>query len=344
MIHTLIRRIATLTLLLAIVLPMSAQRRVPFKVMFWNTENLFDTVHDEGKNDTDFTPEGKMHWNNHRLYRKMDNMARVIAAAGDSLPPDIIGMCEVENDSVMTALTKRSTLATLGYRYIMTESADRRGIDVALLYQRERFKPIATERIRPENLLTRDILHVCGLTLSGDTLDVIVAHLPSRRSGKESEAARMKVAGCIKNASDSLMEERQRPHIIIMGDFNDYPTDRSISAGICAAKPTATPDARKLYHLFLDKEHRKRGRGSYKYQGEWGYLDHIIVSGLLLDSSESMHTSPEHSGELRLPMLLTEDTKCGGTKPLRTYIGPSYNGGVSDHLPVYADFTLCLPF
>jgi predicted extracellular nuclease len=316
------------------------------KVMFWNAENLFDTKHDEGKSDEEFTPDGKMKWTLTRMKHKVDDMARAFAQAGDSVPPAIIGLCEVENDNAMKSLIRWSALGKLGYRYVMTSSADRRGIDVALLYQRERFKLIGKEYITPTvKGLThvRDILHVSGIVATGDTLDIIVAHLPSRREGaKETEPRRVAVAQRMRSLSDNIMKRRRQPRIIIMGDFNDYPTDKCVSEGLRAKAPVSTPDRNELYHLFLAPQHRKSGHGSYKYQGRWGFLDHIIVSGLLLDSRQRLYTSPARAGELRLPMLLTDDRKDGDKKPFRTYNGYSYNGGVSDHLPVYADFTLRL--
>lgn len=335
-----------LALLIAAIMPARAQRTIPLKVMFWNAENLFDTKHDEGKSDEEFTPDGKMKWTLTRMKHKVDDMARTFAQAGDSVPPAIIGLCEVENDNAMKSLIRWSALGKLGYRYVMTSSADKRGIDVALLYQRERFKLIGKEYITPtvkglSNV--RDILHVSGIVATGDTLDIIVAHLPSRREGaKETEPRRVAVAQRMRSLSDNIMKRRRQPRIIIMGDFNDYPTDKCVSEGLRAKAPVSTPDRNELYHLFLAPQHRKSGHGSYKYQGRWGFLDHIIVSGLLLDSRRTLYTSPARAGELRLPMLLTDDRKDGDKKPFRTYNGYSYNGGVSDHLPVYADFTLRL--
>ncbi len=325
-------------------LPTYGQRNDVFKVMFWNVENLFDTSHDDGKNDEEFTASGKMHWDTGKMKRKLDNIARVIAIAGDSLPPAIVGLCEVENDNVMTNLTRWSPLGNLGYRYIMTSSADKRGIDVALLYQPDLFRLISQEAITPiikGQPFVRDILHVSGMIPTGDTLDIIVAHLPSRREGaKVTEPRRIAVAQRIRSISDSITCLRGKPHIIIMGDFNDYPTNNSIKRGIKAVAPESNPNPNSLYHLFLTQQHQKGESGSYKYQGLWDFLDHIIVNGMLLDSKQSVYTSSDKAGELRIPFLLTEDKRYGGTKPFRTYNGPTYNGGISDHLPVYADFTV----
>jgi predicted extracellular nuclease len=321
-------------------LQLQAQRTSTMRIMFWNTENLFDYMDDKEKNDDDFTPEGKMHWTSKRMNRKIDNMARTIVAVGDSVPPDIIGLCEVENEYVMDRLTRWSTLSNLGYRYVMTSSGDPRGIDVALLYQRDHFRLISTRHITPLRN-TRDILHVSGKILTGDTLDLIVCHLPSRRGGaKESEPKRIKAARAIRRLCDSLQTARHTANIVIMGDFNDYPTNNSIRTGLQAQKPAGSVNRRALYDLFLAGEHQKSGHGSYKHKGEWGFLDQFIVSGSLLDSKNRIHTSPTRASEVRLPFLLTEDKSDGGKKPDRTYNGTTYNGGYSDHLPITMELTL----
>lgn len=204
----------------------------PFRVMCWNVENLFDTHHDSLKNDYEFLPDALRHWNYQRYKKKLVNIARVITAVGEWVPPVLVGLCEVENDNVMRDLTRYSPLKEQGYRYVITHSPDERGIDVALLYQRDRFKllshrSIPTGTFRPQNRPTRDILHVCGLLATGDSLDVLVVHLPSRSSGaKVSEPYRMLVAGKIRSIADSLLTTRLHPQLIIMGDFNDYPNNK----------------------------------------------------------------------------------------------------------------------
>lgn len=320
----------------------SAQEPPPFRVMFWNTENLFDTRHDSLKADREFLPDALRHWNYRRYKKKLADVARVIVAVGEWTFPALVGLCEVENDTVLRDLTRYSPLKELGYRYVMTHSPDERGIDVALLYQRDRFKLLTSRAISPgkvsgDSRPTRDILHVSGKLLTGDTLDVFVAHLPSRSGGvKESESYRLHVARKLKDTVDSLSALRLHPKVIIMGDFNDYPTDKSITQVLKALVPTGRTDANKLYHL-LARQARQRDVGSYKYQGEWGLLDHLIVSGTLLDASANVCTDEKKAHIARLPFLLTEDEKYGGVQPFRTYYGMKYQGGYSDHLPVYFD-------
>lgn len=321
---------------------LSAQEHPPFRMMFWNVENLFDTKHDSLKNDKEFLPDAMRHWNYRRYKKKLADIARVITAVGEWTPPALVGLCEVENDTVLRGLTRYSPLKELGYRYVMTHSPDERGIDVALLYQRHCFKLLSSRPIRPgkasaDSRPTRDILHVSGQLLTGDTLDVFVVHLPSRSGGvKESEPYRLHVARKIKEAADSLLAVRLHPKIIIMGDFNDYPTNKSITQVLEALPPPAQTNGNKLYHL-LARKARHRRFGSYKYRGEWGLLDHLIVSGTLLDTSATIFTGEAKAEVARLPYLLIKDEKYGGIQPFRTYHGMKYQGGYSDHLPVYVD-------
>ena len=340
------------SLLAVFVLPLAAQETgdtLSFVVMGYNVENLFDARHDSLKNDYEFLPEAVRRWNHSRYRRKLDDIARVIVSAGDaSEPPALVALCEVENDSVMLDLTRRSTLRRVGYRYLMTASDDERGIDVALLYRPRLFRPVDVQRISVGLLSngrrTRDLLHVAGLLLNRDTLDVIVAHMPSRSGGEHaSEPLRLYVAGRIRHVADSLMNLRQRPQLIIMGDMNDYPYNKSIREVLHAVEP---PDgvgavrARSLYHLLARKAASGRGYGSYKYNGEWGLLDHIIVNGQLLLPDAPLRTSEADAEVFRRDFLLEDDLQYGGRKPRRTYFGRKYIGGYSDHLPVCARFRL----
>lgn len=332
-----------LLLLLCLCPTLPAQEAPPFRVMFWNTENLFDIHHDSLKNDLEFLPDATRHWNYSKYKKKLNNVARVITAIGEWTPPALVGLCEVENDRVLRDLTLYSPLKEQGYRYVMTNSPDERGIDVALLYQRERFKLLHSQSIPIDKLdknsrPTRDLLHVSGLLSTGDTLDVIVCHLPSRSGGaKESEPYRISAARRLRTVADSLLTLRSEPKLIIMGDFNDYPTNRSICQILEAVAPPKHPSPTKLYHL-LARQAKKRDFGSYKYQGEWGLLDHLIVSGSLLDTSADIYTGEEKANVVRLPFLFTKDEKNGDFQPFRTYNGMKYQGGFSDHLPIYTDF------
>ncbi len=321
-----------------------------FRVMSYNVENLFDCRHDSLKNDYEFMPDAIRHWTYSKYKKKLDNIARVITAVGRWSPPALVALCEVENDSVMRDLTQRSILREGGYQYAMTNSPDQRGIDVALLYQRGVFKLLSTQSIRimpgrhKEFHPTRDILHVCGLLPDKDSLDVVVCHLPSRSGGeKQSEPYRIIVAGVLKNIVDSIMQIRVTPRILIMGDFNDYPNNKSIRQVLGAKAPSHNMNevqSKQLYHLLAQKAADDDEFGSYKFQGEWGLLDHIIVSGSLLNKDSSFHTDPSKADVFHDSFILTDDERNGGKQPFRTYQGMKYIGGYSDHLPVWADFTL----
>lgn len=320
-----------------------------FRVLSYNVENLFDCRHDTLKNDYEFLPHATRHWNYPKYKKKLDNVARVIIAAGGWTPPALVALCEVENDSVLRDLTRRSALREAGYRYVMTRSADERGIDVALLYQRGLFKLLSHRSIaipKPDKSSrpTRDILHVNGLLLNRDTLDIFVVHFPSRSGGaKASEPYRLLAARTLKHTADSVMAQRLIPQILIMGDFNDYPANKSIRKVLQAMAPPTLPDSirpRELYHLLAGKASIRKHYGSYKYQGEWGLLDHLIVSGSLLQADAPLHTDETRAGIFRPRFLLTEDKKYGVEQPFRTYYGMNYQAGYSDHLPVWADFRL----
>jgi len=331
-------------LFLLVFLSFSVNARNKFRVMFYNVENLFDTEDDKHKNDNEFLPEGRRNWTQRRYGNKLTNIAKVISAAGDGLEiPAIVGLCEVENDRVLTDLTRYSLLKKWNYRFVVTDSPDDRGIDVALLYQRNKFKYIDHRFYRltfPYNprKKTRDILYVTGLTSNRDTLDVFVCHFPSRRGGEEkSEPDRIYAASVLKKAVDSLYQIRCNANIIIMGDFNDEPSNRSIreTLGAMPAESNAIPQG--LYNLFAHFE-KVNNRGSYKFGRAWNMLDQIIVSGNLLDSANHLHVVPQSAAIFSRDYMLTDDRNNGGKRPKKTFHGNTHEDGYSDHLPIIADF------
>lgn len=295
-----------------------------------NCENLFDTRHDSLKNDYEFLPEGSYHWSPYRYWAKLNHLGQEIVAQGDVMAavPDFVAMCEVENDSVMFDLTKRSLLRGAGYEYVMTDSPDERGIDVALMYQPYSFRLLHSHSIRivclPDTRPTRDILYASGLIISGDTLHIFVVHAPSRRGGeRESRPYRMQVASQLAAAVDSIYAINERAKIIIAGDFNDYHD---------------SPALRMLYehrlvNISADAKGSHGAKATYRWHGEWRSLDQILCSPSFASLKESCRIGD-------LPFLLEDDEKYGGKKPYRTYLGPRYLGGYSDHLPLVARFKL----
>jgi predicted extracellular nuclease len=249
---------------------------------------------------------------------------------------------------VLKDLTQHSPLRKENYRYVVTESPDTRGIDVALLYQRDKFKYLQHQAytIRfPNNdrKKTRDILHVTGQVLSRDTVDVFVCHFPSRRGGeKESEPDRMYVASILKSKADSLMKIRKNAHIIIMGDFNDEPSNKSISQTLKAKPVSKNIERTGLYNLFLPFE-KKSNTGSYKYGRQWNMLDQIIVSGNLIEGSPSIQVQVHTATIFHRDFMETEDKTNGGKRPKKTFHGQTHEGGYSDHFPVYVDFKINKP-
>jgi len=319
-----------------------------FRVMFYNTENLFDTIDEPKKNDNEFLPEGVMHWTQGRYYNKLNNIAKVISSAGEWDTPALVGMCEVENEKVMNDLTQYSPLRKMNYRYIITNSPDTRGINVALLYQRDKFKYLEHKSytIRfPHNLqkYTRDILHVTGQISSLDTLDVFICHFPSRRGGeKDSEPDRFYVASVLKAKSDSLMQIRNNANILIMGDFNDEPSSQSISQILYAQPVSKDAAGRNLYNLFSSFEKREN-TGSYKFREQWNMLDQIIVSGNLIAGNRSIRVLPYTASIFYRNFMQTDDKVHGGKRPKKTYNGRKHEGGYSDHFPVAVNFEVKNP-
>ncbi|MBQ7157229.1 MAG: endonuclease/exonuclease/phosphatase family protein [Bacteroidaceae bacterium] len=309
-------------------------------VMSFNCENAFDTIHDAGKDDYDFMPDGSHHWSRWRMYKKLKGIMKIMAAADETYPVDLVGLCEVENDSVMTWLLNNTAMHRLPYRYVMTSSEDKRGIDVALIYSRYFFQPFDTAFIRTSGLSApvRDVLRVSGTVPTGDTLDVYVCHLPSKLGGREAYDRGMSVARNLKADVDSIMSVRSMPYVILMGDFNaDYSSSlmRKVLGVKVLRKKT---DVREFSSSDLVDLVAGKPNGSYKYHGQWSIIDHIIVSGTFFGQESRLHTSFDDSGIHAFPFLLEDDMTYGGKKPKRTYIWTKYNGGVSDHLPVWARF------
>ena len=295
-----------------------------------NCENLFDCRHDSLKNDTEFLPDGSYHWTRTRYWRKLDRVGQTIIACGVKGQswqlPDMVALCEVENDSVLHDLTRRSLLRNARYDYVMTNSPDERGIDVALVYSPFSFRLIRSHSVRVEPIKdmrpTRDILYASGVIASGDTLHVIVAHLPSRRGGeRHSRPFRMAAADRVAAVADSVYNVSKDAKIIIAGDFNDYANSASVRM-LCG---------KRLKDISAEATGRNGAKGTYRYQGEWGSLDHILVSESLARNVVDCYINDA-------PFLVEPDEKYGGLKPRRNYLGPRYQNGFSDHLPLVATF------
>ncbi|MDR1557195.1 MAG: endonuclease [Tannerellaceae bacterium] len=326
----------TRILLLAVFLlsPAFPSGQVSFRVMSYNVENLFDIYDDPETEDEEFLPSGGRRWTPSRYMHKLRQIARVISAAGEWDTPALVGLCEVENDTVLTHLLTRTPLRRQQYRYLVTRGSDRRGINVALLYQRDKFRYLGHRsvplRFRAAGRSTRDILHVWGELSSRDTLDVIVCHFPSKYGGeKESEALRLEAAHTLGRLSDSLSHLRLNPLQIIMGDFNEEPGSRCMQlitgANLLNLFAAATPAAT---------------HGSQKYQSNWNQLDQIIIHRRMNHPKATMRLVSGSARTFSPSFLLTADKTWRGQRPWRTYHGFRYEAGYSDHLPVIADFII----
>jgi predicted extracellular nuclease len=316
--------------------------RGDFRLMFYNVENLFDCFDDSLRLDNEFLPMGVRNWTWEKYQRKSQKIAKVFLAAGGWEFPDIIGIAEIENRFVLDGLFKLGYLNNMGYEIIHRESPDRRGIDVALLYQPETFQPIDTSFLNliyegASTSTTREILYVKGKTNTDDTLHIFVNHWPSRWDGQlESEKKRIGAARLLKNKVDEIFVANSKALIVIMGDFNDYPANKSLQIELKALAPTKKYTNTNLYNLaypFVSKA----GLGSNKYLGKWGMLDQFIVSGAVLNKSGFFYCEPKDMSLFRPDFLLEADQTYFGQKPFRTFVGYKYNDGFSDHLPIILD-------
>jgi predicted extracellular nuclease len=316
--------------------------RVAFRVMFYNVENLFDTEDDSLTNDNEFLPDQGKYWTPKKYQTKLNHIYQVITAIGGWELPEVIGLCEIENRKVLDDLINRTPLYRAGFEIVHYESPDSRGIDVAFLYRKEYFtvdysRPIHVNFPKSMGKTTRDILYVKGRDNSNDTLHIFINHWPSRWGGQmETEEKRMFCASVVKDITDSIMRAQLGANIIICGDLNDHPTDRSLLESLATRTSFENIRNKSLYNLSYYLQEVK-GLGSHKYQGHWGVLDQIIVSGGLLDKNSSLYTTPDDAHIFKEDFLLVDDEKYTGKELYRTYLGYKYIGGYSDHLPVYLD-------
>ena len=307
-----------------------------FTFMFYNTENFFDCENDSLTNDDEFTPEGDRRWNRGRLHLKAEHLAKVILAAGKWNPPVFVGLCEIENLRVLKLLTENTPLEKYHYKIVQKDSPDKRGIDVALIYRPDLFRPFDYQAIplvdpTDQSFKTRDILRVSGVFNECDTLHVFVNHWPSRYGGlMETMKYRHLAAETLKKSIQSLIARFPNAKIICMGDFNDTPKDESLSK-VFEAKESDNPDlSGEMINLsfgWLSNMFQ-----TIKSQYTWEVFDQLIVTDYFLKSKRCFKFL--NAEIFNASFLLEPDIKFGGVKPKRTYIGFKYQEGFSDHLPV----------
>ena len=278
-------------------------------IISYNVENLFDCEHDSLKNDSSFLPDGMHHWTYHRYQTKLDRIAQVIVNISGWESAALVGLCEVENARCLRDLCYR--LRRFHYKYVHYESADERGIDVALLYDSTKVQVLNSKplHVSLNDDATRDILYVEALVEGQDTLHAIVCHLPSKLGGSAATDWKRKTAKqVIQQQVDSILEVDLNASIVVMGDMNTEPKD----------------DLQGMNNMMIGWE--RVGKGTHKYQGMWSCLDQIYVSDALKNRARATIFSPK--------WLLDEDIKYLDYQPKRTYQGYRYKGGYSDHLPV----------
>jgi predicted extracellular nuclease len=307
--------------------------------MFYNVENLFDTSDDSLTNDDDFTPAGALHWTLGRQNEKLNNISKVIIAAGEWQTPALIGLCEIENRRVLEKLVYNTSISKFQYKIIHYDSPDERGIDVALLYDSRKVRVFASSvlSVSHDHDHTRDILYAKTI-ISDDTCHIFINHWPSRSSGQiETDRYRMHAATVLRNTVDSIIIRNAMSKIIIMGDFNDEPTDDSMVKGLRALPAGKELPGKVLYNLSIGPA-KGPVRGTLKYQGNWNIFDQIIVSSALLENDKGLSVS----GGFKIfynSLMLETDESYSGFRPFRTYLGYRYHGGFSDHLPVLIELT-----
>lgn len=323
----------------------NAQNKVPaekkkmqmYGVAFYNLENLFDTINNNGKYDHEFSPEGKNNWNGHKYRSKIKNLSYAISqmvTKATPMGPAVIGCSEIENKSVLEDLVAADAIKDWNLQIIHHDSPDLRGVDVSLLYNPRFFKPIRTTNHTlsvPElpYFKTRDQMCVVGL-LGGERVGIIVNHWPSRRGGsKESSWLREAAAALSKQIADSLLQVDPNMGIIIMGDLNDDPSDRSCSVTLGAVKNPEECQPGGFYNPFWKK--LDDGIGSYIYRGSWDLFDQIIINQNLLPEGGSK-LKFRNAEVLNKEFLKQADGQYRGY-PHRTFSGGAWTNGYSDHFP-----------
>ncbi len=309
-------------------------------VGFYNLENLFDTL-DGPNNDEEFLPRGAKQYTGAVYWDKLDKLVRVISGIGKNRSPDglaLMGCAEVENETVLRDLVAHPGLADRNYGYVHFDSPDERGIDVALLYNPRYFylftgRPLLVDNRYPDGSPrhTRDILYVHG-KLSGEEVHVLVAHWPSRRGGEQATSPyREQAAAVCRTVIDSVLAADPGARIILMGDLNDDPVNKSVVEVLESKSEPEEVDGSSMYNPWM--EYYRSGKGTLAYRDAWNLFDQILLSGAWLDRTGDgfffhkaviYHKSwmRQHRGRYR-------------GYPLRTYNWNKYMGGYSDHFPTY---------
>ena len=297
------------------------------KIGFYNVENLFDIYDDPKTSDEAFTPNGEQNWTKERYNEKLNHLSEVIS----DINPVVMGLAEVENFDVVNDLIHTPALKHINYGVIHAENNDTRGIDVAAIYNKDIFNLSDYNYHRVSghgNNNTRDILEVKGNFYNQEPITIFITHWPSRRKGEdETEHKRIAVAKVLRQIIDDLLENNPNENIIMMGDFNDEPSNESIH------KYLMKDDFYNLHRRYEDKH-----TGTVNHQGDWMVFDQIIVTKSLLNNDT--YNISKKNGEIYDEEEVTFTHRDGNKTPSRTYGGTKYYGGYSDHYAVYTEIVV----
>ena len=302
---------------------------------FYNVENLFDATDDPGLQDQEYLPGSIKNWSDKRYRKKISDLARVIKELGGKELPEIVGLCEVENQRVLKDLVSDPNLVPGRFAIIHFEDRDPRGIDLALIYRPEEFTPV-TKRLVPVKRrsggsYSRGILYVTGKSNNGEVFHIFVNHWPSREKDESSkEEGRMEMAAALRRLTDALPDRGHSSNIVILGDLNDEPDNTSLSK-VLGAVPPGKPSPSGLVNLMYPPF--DKGYGTVKFQRDWKMLDHVIVSEALLDGVG--YRVEGSKGVVYSAYWMEFHMNNGEVSPDRTYLGEKYTGGPGDHFPVY---------
>ncbi len=311
--------------------------------MFWNVENYFDPFNNPDKDDDSFTPTGEKFWSWKKFEKKRDDLAKTIFLVKEEqgIFPAVIGLCEVESYYVLKQLVEQTPLARERYKILHKESPDNRGIDVAMLYKSDDFELISNDFFETDIPNTRLILYAKGVVNELDTLHLFVTHFPSKLGGaKKSNYKRECVANFLNQKTDSILSSTPKANIILMGDFNDTQQAKTL-------QPLS-----RFTNMSNNLPPNKLIKGTLKYKQNWEQIDHFFISPSMSPQKISntkegqsnnvdkefqqqwLYCKEESMKNFTNPFLLEQDKVYLGVKLKRTYSGPRYLGGISDHLPI----------
>lgn len=317
-----------------------------YTVLFYNVENLFDTIQDPTIYDTEFIPSGNKEWNSTKYYKKLDNLEKVFYSIAEQnrAYPTIIGVSEVENRNVLEDIASMPKLQRANYQICHYDGPDARGVDVAFFYRPDQFEYEGSESIKAnipgarENFRTRDLLTMWG-KIDGEPFFFVVSHWPSRRGGQSSSAyLREGLASQIKSICDSVRNENPSTKVVVMGDFNDDPGDKSVSECLGAKLKKNKLGKNDMWNPYWQM-HRD-GYGTLVYNDLWNLFDNIVVSENVANAPKGTleiwkpKQSSYYGNVFKAEFLFQKEGQYKGY-PLRTYVGNNFQGGFSDHLPVY---------